>query len=217
MATRRTKSAPGLRSSPQGADHLPRSAAASASTGLRRIDLRGNIRFALQARTDPVSLRFPLPRRPRNAKRQSPGPPPACPSLDGPHLTPPYEPVCVPCQTSRVTILSCAENISSMVGVRSGKPASRSCIRPLGPATPTRTTLVLTSSLNRSSASAIFPAHPSVNHQRGHVHVAFTVGPVSHVFSGPVNVQRAPPLYVRPGCGSGRALGSPDCTADGGR
>ena len=43
MATRRTKSVPGLRSSPQGADHLPRSAGASASTGLRRIDLFGEI------------------------------------------------------------------------------------------------------------------------------------------------------------------------------
>jgi hypothetical protein len=43
---------------------------------------------------------------------------------------------------------------------RSGKPASRSCILPFGPATPTVTPFVLTLSLKMSSASAIFPAQP---------------------------------------------------------
>lgn len=45
----------------------------------------------------------------------------------------PYELVSVPHQTSCVTILSCAENKSSMVTVRSGKPVSRSCPARLGP------------------------------------------------------------------------------------
>jgi hypothetical protein len=90
---------------------------------------------------------------------------------------------------------------------RSGKPASRSCILPFGPATPTVTPFVLTLSLKMSSASAIFPAQPLGEPPASHLHVAFTIGLASHVFlrrnSSPGRRRLA--ADVRPvlfGCGS---------------
>jgi hypothetical protein len=63
---------------PQEADHLPRSAARQRARATPPRPLRRSIRSALEARTDPVSLRFPPLCRLRNAKQQSLGPAPAC-------------------------------------------------------------------------------------------------------------------------------------------
>jgi hypothetical protein len=80
---------------------------------------REGFRSALAVRTDPVWLRFhPLSHR----KRQTAG---AGTPAGWPAPRFPRAPVCVPRQTSRVTILSHTENIS--LGCReNGKPASRS-------------------------------------------------------------------------------------------
>jgi hypothetical protein len=88
----------------------------------------------------------------------------------------------VPCHTRRVTILSPAENISTICSERSGKPASRSCNLRLDPATPTMTPLVLVPSLKMSPASAIFPARPLGELPADHVHVSLAIGLPGHVF-----------------------------------
>jgi hypothetical protein len=72
----------------------------------------------------------------------------------------PTGPVSVPLPTRHVAILSLAENISSMVDVRSRKPASRSSVLRLGPATPARTPLARTFSVKKVAGQRDIPAHP---------------------------------------------------------
>jgi hypothetical protein len=70
---------------PQDADHLPRSAArGQRARATPHRPFGGDIRSALEARTDPVLSRFPPPCRLRNAKRQSLGPARLAGSLDAP-------------------------------------------------------------------------------------------------------------------------------------
>lgn len=73
----------------------------------------GGIRSGFSKAVDPVSSRFPLHCRIRNASRRSPGSLPACRQPGNP-----YGPVWVPCHASRERILSPTENKISIAGDR---------------------------------------------------------------------------------------------------
>ena len=99
----------------------------SASPGYAAQTSRNGIRPALAAEPGPVSSDYSLPCLLCSQTAKSG----ASTSLPAASM-PPYDLVSVPRQISCVTILSCAENISSMVTMRSGKPVS-SCPPRLGP------------------------------------------------------------------------------------